>query len=61
MLVGLVVTGDTVGDDDGIFDGEAVTGDALGLVVGDALGLEVTGETLGLSVTGEALGLEVGD
>ena len=55
-MLGLVVTGGTLGDDDGIFVGFAVTGDALGLsVTGDALGLAV-GDALGLEVTGDALG-----
>jgi hypothetical protein len=42
LLVGLVVTGDTLGVDDGLFVGCVVTGDADGLaVMGDELGLEV--------------------
>ena len=72
-MVGIVVgfnVGVTLGDDDGMFVGFAVTGDALGLAVtgdalglevGDALGLEVTGDALGLSVTGDALVPEVGE
>ena len=36
-----------------------VTGDALGLEVGESLGLVVTGDALGLSVIGNKLGILV--